>query len=212
MKPPFSPSSSDQEFLELLEKARAGSREALGQLIQRYRPYLMKLAHEEGDTNLQGKEGDSDVVQDSCTHALQAFEQFQGATSAEMRAWLRKILLRRLGDLRDQYFAIKRNVRAEVSLQDLAAAGGPEQGLVASVPSPSDLVVRQEERDLLESALKHLSELDRTIIEMRQKDGRPFADIARQLHLTEDAAHKRWVRAIRTLQEKVRRLNDKPTG
>ena len=206
------PSSSEQEFLELLSQARRGDQDALGQLIQRYRPYLMKIAHDEADASLQGKEGDSDIVQDACTKAYQIFLQFQGCTSSEMRAWLRKILLRRVGDLRDQYFAVKRDVRAEISLQDLATQDSCNDRLEATLSSPSEQVVRQEEREILETALKHLSELDRTIIEMRQKDGRSFADIARQLHLTEDAAQKRWVRAIQTLQEKVRRLDDNFNG
>lgn len=212
MKSPYFPSSSDQEFLELLKRARAGSQEALGELIQRYRPYLMKIARDQGDTNLQAKEGDSDIVQDACTKAYEVFRQFQGATSAEMRAWLRKILLRRLSDLRDEYFALKRNIRAEVSLQDLASKSGHGDHLEGSVSSPSEQVVRQEERDMLETALKRLPELDRAIIEMRQKEGRAFADIARQLNLSEEAAQKRWARAIQTLQESVRRLYDNSSG
>jgi RNA polymerase sigma-70 factor, ECF subfamily len=212
VNPPVYPSPSDQEFFELLTQARAGSKDALGQLIDRYRPYLMKLAHDEGDTDLQAKEGDSDVVQDACAKACQTFLQFQGGTSGEMRGWLRKILLSKLGDLRDQYFAFKRDVRAEVSLQDLADADSRNAHLEAATSSPSEYAVRNEERDMLEAALQHLTDDERAIIEMRQKEGRPFSDIARQLHLTEDAAQKRWARAIHSLQEKVRRLYDPTSG
>ena len=201
------PSDSDQEFIDLLELARKGDPDALGHLIDRCRPYLLKIAHEEGDADLQAKVGDSDMVQYTCLDAVRAFPQFRGRSSAEMLGWLRQILRYRINGIRDQFKADKRDLSAEISLQ-IDTDDSRNDNLQASTSSPSEQAVHQEERDLVERALRGLSELDRAIIEMRQKDGQAFAEIARQLHLTEEAAQKRWVRAIQTLKEKVRRPND----
>jgi RNA polymerase sigma-70 factor (ECF subfamily) len=192
--------------LDLLEEARAGSREAIGQLIERWRPYLMKIAHNEGDAHTRSKHGASDVVQDACAKAFQVFRTFQGGTSKDMRAWLRTILLHCLRDVRGHFDAAKRRALAEISLQDVDDSDGRNDALADDIGSPSEHAARSEERQIVEAALRGLSDLDRKIIELRQKDGRAFAEIARQLDLTEDAVQKRWARAIHTLQVKARRL------
>jgi RNA polymerase sigma-70 factor (ECF subfamily) len=206
------PSSSDQEFVELLAKARRGDADAIGELINRYRPYLLKIASDEADADLRAKDGDSDVVQDACTQAFKVFGKFAGRTGEEMRAWLRCILLRQLGDVRDRYRSHKRDIRAEVPLQDMVNQDSGNGQLAASISTPSEQVVHQEERDLVETALAALDPEDREIIKLRQKDGQPFADIARKLRISEDAAEKRWWRAIQNLREKVRRLYGRPNA
>ena len=199
--------AEENEFFQLLEKARQGDAAALGTLIERYRPYLLKIAFDEGDTNLQAKAGDSDVVQNTCLNALRGFRDFKGQTSLEMRAWLRQILLHQLNDLQDQFHAGKRNVAAEVPLQSFETPDSRNEALKDDASSPSAQIVRREENDWLEGALRELPELDRTIIEMRQKEGRPFAEIARAVQMSEDAVQKRWVRALKALQEKLERLD-----
>lgn len=200
-----SSSSSDHEFFELLEQARAGNPDALGLLIDRCRPYLLKIAYDEGDSALQSKEGDSDLVQYTCLDAVASFQQFRGRTSQEMLGWLKQILLSRLGDVRDHYGAQKRDIAAEIPLPF-----GLEEAAPAS--SPSEHAVQQEEREEFERALRALPESDRTIIEMRQKHGHAFGEIARLLHLTEPAARKRWARAIQALQDEVNRRYGRPAG
>lgn len=207
MKPTFTSDSSEHEFYRLLEQARSGDARALGLLIDRYRRYLLKIAFEEGDTDLQAKAGDSDLVQNTCLQAIRGFPGFHGHTSDDLRAWLRQILLNQLGDFKDQFHTRKRDIGEEVSLQALAGESGHLDGaLPDDASSPSAQIVRREEADWLDRALLELSELDRRIIEMRQKDGRPFAEIGQILGMSEDAAQKRWVRALHSLQEKVHRL------
>jgi RNA polymerase sigma-70 factor, ECF subfamily len=203
------PDSSDREFLDLLQQARRGDQRALGQLINRYRPYLLRIAYDEADTGLQAKDGDSDYVQDACVKAICAFHRFHGGTAREMRGWLRTILLGQINSARKQALAKKRNIRAEVPLQSIDAGDSHNEKLAVTKSSPPEQAVHQEERAILETALEDLSELDRVIFEMRQKDGCAFVEIARQLNLSEEAAQKRWARALNTLKQKVSRLDDR---
>jgi RNA polymerase sigma-70 factor, ECF subfamily len=205
---PFAP-SSDQEFLELLVKARQGDQRALGTLIDRYRPYLMKIAYEEADPDLQAKEGESDLVQDTYLKAVGAFQLFAGQTADEMRAWLRRILLNRINYRRIYYHADRRSVEAEIPLHALESDDNHKDKLDADISSPSEHAVRAEERQMLDTALQTLPELDRDIITLRQKDGCAFAEIARRLSLTKEVAQKRWMRAIQALEEKVNRLDER---
>src|SRR5947208_3256303 len=65
---PPSPRNGD-ELEELLRLARQGESEALGRLLQGYRPYLLRIAHDELPVALQTKAGSSDVLPDTVPHA-----------------------------------------------------------------------------------------------------------------------------------------------
>src|SRR6266498_925191 len=109
--------------------------------MQKYRPYLLKIAFEEGDTSLQSKAGDSDLVQNTCMQAIRLFRDFQGQTSNEMRAWLRQILVHQLADFRDQYHGGKRNVDAEIPLQTIDNQDSRNDKLKDDATSPSEHAV-----------------------------------------------------------------------
>jgi RNA polymerase sigma-70 factor (ECF subfamily) len=111
-----------------------------------------------------------------------------------------------IGNRRDRYRAEKRDVAAEVPLQDVDTGDSRNEKLAGSYSSPSEQMVRKEEIHVLERALSELRESDRDLIELRQKEGCEFAEIARRLNISEEAAQKRWVRALQALKEKVDRL------
>jgi RNA polymerase sigma-70 factor (ECF subfamily) len=208
VKSPLPSDSADHEFFHLLENARQGDADALGRLIENYRPYLLKIAFEEGDSNLNAKAGDSDLVQDTCLAAVRDFGHFKGKTTHEMRAWLRQILLHQVKDFRNQFRTNKRDINAEVPLQKLDVQDSRNDYLKDYADSPSKCIMLREDYDWLEKALAELPQLDRKIIELRQKDGRPFAEIASDVQMTEEAVQKRWVRAIQALQAKVGRPHE----
>jgi RNA polymerase sigma-70 factor, ECF subfamily len=203
---------SDQEFLELLVKARHGDQRALGILIDFYRPYLLKIAGDETDPDLQAKEGESDLVQDTYLKAVRAFRLFKGHTAEDLRAWLRRILLNRISGRRAHYHADRRSIDAEIPLQALDGQDNRNDDLDANITSPSEHAVREEERQIFEVALQSLPDVDRAIVALRQKDGCAFVEIARRLNMTKEAAQKRWVRAIQALEEKVKHLNERLPG
>ncbi|MBI2808423.1 MAG: sigma-70 family RNA polymerase sigma factor [Planctomycetes bacterium] len=172
----------------------------MDKLIDRHRPYLHTLAQDEADAGLKALP--AEIVQEACVHARQAFDQFRGSSSKDLNTWLRRILLNRVRDCHDRHLARKR----EVVLDHLASSGGAaDTADVAAVRTTqaAEQVVRQEDRDHFERALARLGDLDREVIQIRQKEGLAFVDIARQMGLTEEAAQKRWQRALQALQERV---------
>ncbi|HMF11160.1 MAG TPA: sigma factor, partial [Gemmataceae bacterium] len=84
--------ASRPEPSALLRFARAGDDEALGLLLEMYRPYLSLLARVQLGRRLRGKAGASDVVQDAFLGAHRDFVQFRGETEHEFLAWLRQVL------------------------------------------------------------------------------------------------------------------------
>src|SRR5262249_13094013 len=68
-----SPSPQPQGVDEWLALARGGSPEALGQLLELCRRYLLQVANAELETLLQAKAGASDLVQETFLEAQRVF-------------------------------------------------------------------------------------------------------------------------------------------
>jgi len=87
----------------LLQQARAGDRDALGRLLEGYRPYLLLLARMQIGRRLQGKADASDAVQEAFLGAHRDFGKFRGDSEREFLAWLRQVLASVLANLVRHY-------------------------------------------------------------------------------------------------------------
>jgi RNA polymerase sigma-70 factor (ECF subfamily) len=111
--------------------------------------------------------------------------------------------------IRERFQAAKRKVQLEQPLPtgDDSAASHVAPPAPSSA-RPDNILVTKEQRIILEMALEELSESDKQIICLRQKDGCDFLEIAQKLNMSLDAVKKRWVRAVQNLRKKVSRLYD----
>ena len=189
-----------------LPAARAGSREALGKVLEAARQYLLSIARQEFDSDLHAKNSPSDVVQETFVEAQRDFGQFRGDTEAELLAWLRQLLLHRVGKLRRRYRDTqKRRLSREVALGGDDSSGGPAAGLTADTPSPSGQAMENERDEALQAALGRLPEDYRRVITLRYEEQLPFEEIGRLLQRSPDAARKLWARAVERLHEELER-------
>jgi len=187
-----------------LAAARAGSREALGQVLEAARQYLLSIARQEFDPDLRAKNSPSDVVQETFVEAQRDFGQFQGDTEAELLAWLRQLLLHRVGKLRRRYRDTqKRRLAREVALGGDDSTDGPAGGLAANTLSPSGQAMEHEEDQALREALGRLPEDYRRVITLRYQEQLPFEQIGELLQRSPDAARKLWARAVERLHEEL---------
>jgi len=200
--PSEAPGPSKQDTLaQQLEAARNGTRESLGRVLETCRPYLLLIAGEELDSDLQAKAGASDLVQDTLLEAQRGFADFKGDTHRQLLAWLRRILLNNLANFNRRYRRTqRRQVAREVSLD----ADPRLSGLLKSDSStPSGKTIRREEVEALEQALLKLPEHYRQVIVMRHRENRSFAEIGKQLERSADAARMLWWRALENLAEQL---------
>src|SRR4051794_37421346 len=86
-----------------LPGARAGAPEALGQLLEAWRGYLLVVAQRELDPDLRAKGGASDLVQETFLEAQRDFPRFHGDSEAELLAWLRRLLLNNVANFTRSY-------------------------------------------------------------------------------------------------------------
>ncbi len=187
-----------------LPAARAGSREALGKLLEATRQYLHNIAQQELDPDLRAKNSPSDVVQETFVEVQRAFERFQGDTEAELLAWMRQLLLHRVGKLRRRYRDTqKRRLAREVALGGDDSSDGPVGGLAANMPSPSGQAMEHEQAQALQAALGRLPEDYRRVITLRYEEQLTFEEIGQLLQRSPDAARKLWARAVERLHEEL---------
>src|SRR5262245_349391 len=152
----------------LLAAARAGSREGLGQALEACRAYLLGVANKELDHALQAKGGASDLVQETFLEAQRDFPRFQGSSEAELLAWLRQILLHRLGKFARRFSGTqKRQVASEVPLTTDGSSTNWHVQLAADASSPSGLAMAQEQAESLRQALERLPEDYRQVLALR---------------------------------------------
>src|SRR5436190_16314301 len=104
-------------FDQQLAQARAGSTEAMGNVLEACRGYLQLVAGGRLDATLQAKGGASDMIQETFLEAQRDFGQFHGTSEAELLAWLRRLLLNNLSNFARHYRGTdKRAVGREVAV------------------------------------------------------------------------------------------------
>ena len=187
-----------------LPPARAGSREALGEVLEACRRYLLRIAQEELAPDLRAKGGASDLVQETFLEAQRDFAGFQGASEAELLAWLRHLLHHRAAKFARRYrTAKKRQLSREVRLDSGNSSAMPRVELRADIPTPSSQAMAHEEDQALHEALARLPEDYRRVIALRHQEGRSFEEIGESMQRSPEAARKLWARAVERLQHEL---------
>lgn len=190
---------SSEEYLLCLNAARDGSRESLGRLLQTYRGYLLLVARERLNRKLAAKADALDLVQESLFEAVRDFRQFHGTTSAEMRAWLRRLLVNNLASFSRRFRpGGKRAIGREVAVGTL-----DWPWMLVQTVSPGSALDAQEQADRLALAVQHLSPDSQEVLRLRYLEQESFDQIAEQMQRTANAVRKLWARAIKALREEL---------
>jgi RNA polymerase sigma-70 factor (subfamily 1) len=184
----------------LVAAAKAGSSEALGEVLQRFRPVLMKRARMYLDGDLTLKLGESGLVQETFLAAVRCFTDFHGSSEQEVANWLTHILIRRLQDVRKQFRGAKRDVRRERPLtKDVAARLSARQDHFTE----RDDTREERESDLMRQAFYRLSEDHKEVVRLHLAKKMSFKDVAAFLNCSEQAAQQLWTRAVRLLSKEA---------
>jgi len=138
--------------------ARTGCREALGQALEGWRHYLLRIAHEELPPDLRAKGSASDLVQEAFLEASHAFEDFRGESEQQFRAWLRQLLRRRISKLGRRYcLTKKRRLGREQAHVGMAGSQDGKVELPGNAPTPAQ-VMEDEQAQALKTVLERLPE------------------------------------------------------
>ena len=180
---------------QLFDQARGGDTNALGSLFQEFQLYVRMLARAIEHRRLQGRLGESDLIQDALLEAHRGFPAFRGGTLAEFTAWLRQIVIGSVGrTLRTHLGTGKRNMSLEQRTQFIKPLIDPRS-------SPSQQAARHEEVAQIAALLEGLPEDMRQVLVGRHIDGLSHAELGAQLGRTEAAVRMVYLRALRRLRD-----------
>ena len=194
-------STSSTKWLDHLDAARAGDRDALGKLLQTHWGLLWKQAIVQIDESLQGKQAASDLVQETFFDAQRCFQDFRGSTPDELQAWLKAILSNNVRDVWRQYAGSqKRQASLEIpftSENKDARKNGTESG------TPSAQFQKQEKIVAVQRVLDALPEHYARVIRLRHWEALSFETIAAKMEKTPDAVRQLWYRALELFTERM---------
>jgi RNA polymerase sigma-70 factor, ECF subfamily len=201
--------SANLKLDDLLERARLGDGGARDHLLELYRQRLRQMIDLRLDRRLRARVDPSDVVQEALAEAFQHLDVYLEERPVPFYPWLRQFAFNRLLDLhRRHLLAQKRSAKREVSASEIMDGSGVclTDRFVASVSSPSQRAVREEERNKVQAALLALPERDREILVLRYMEMLSTAETASVLGISEGAVKVRLFRAL----ERIRALLPPP--
>ena len=193
-----------EDFWGDLSAARGGSREALGRTLESCRRYLLTVARDELNPDLQAKGGASDLVQDTFLDAQASFGGFRGNSEGELRTWLRRLLHHRAAKFGRRYRGTQKR-RVDREGRALAPASVFQVG---AGPTPSTAVMADEEAGRLQQALERLPDDYRRVVTFRYVEQFSFEEIGRRMDRTPNAARLLWLRAIERVRQELGRRHE----
>ena len=173
--------------------------------LEQYRSYLKALADMQLNPRIRAKEDVSDVVQLTLMQAHQHLMSYRGASEAELRAWLKRILINRLINLSKRYTAQKRDVRRELSIdhQLEQSAARLASHLAGDQSTPSQRMMNEERGEQVAEAMATLLDDERTAVLLKHVHNFRVAEIAEYLDRTPDAIAGLLRRALKKLRNRL---------
>src|SRR5438270_3380329 len=198
----------------LLERVAAGDQASWAALLARHEDRLRRMIAFRLDQRMQGRVDPSDVLQEAQLEAWQHVADYLRQPALPFFLWLRGIAHNKLRELHRHHLGTQmRDAGREVSIYRGTFPEATSAALAAQLlghgTRPSEAAVRAEVKIRLQEALNSMEPLDREVLALRHFEQLSNDEAAQVLALQESAASKRYVRALKRLQEA---LNSMPGG
>jgi RNA polymerase sigma-70 factor (ECF subfamily) len=191
---------------DLLRRAAAGDQQCWCTLVARHEERLRRLVDFRLDRRLQGRIDASDVIQEVYVEVAAHLHDYLQQPGMPFYLWLRGIAGNKLLELHRHHLGTEmRDAAREVSLYRGAFPEATSAALAAQLlghmTRPSEAAVRVEMKIRLQEALNSMDALDREVLALRHFEHLTTAETARVLGISEAAAGKRYLRALKRLKE-----------
>jgi RNA polymerase sigma-70 factor (ECF subfamily) len=196
--------TTNSRVIRLIRRARDGDGEALGELLQRYRPYLKILARRYLDSRVEVRLDASDLVQQTCLSVFGRIQGFVGDNEQEFIAWVRAIHENNIRNaIRDHSLVARRSVGRETSSgnERLASHADP-----ADEASPSQRLLASERAVRLAAAMQDLPEDQSEAVRLRYLEGWPLARIAEHMQRSFDSVAGLVKRGLIGLRKRLKEM------
>ena len=172
---------------QLLQRAKAGDRTALEDLMARYRPRLVRWASGRLPDYARSLLDTADLVQETLLRAIEGLDHIEVGQPGQFQAYVRQAVLNRI---RDQVRWARRRPGTAEELEEFED----------TAPSPLESAIGAELLERYEGALEQLSETERRLIHFRIELDFSYEEIAAVMERgSPDAARMAVGRAVRKL-------------
>jgi len=182
----------------LLERAQAGSADALNALFERCAGKLLALIRVRMGRGLRAHLESQDILQAVLLKAFQRIDQFQRADAGSLMAWLARIAENEIRDQADHHRRQRRDPAR------VCRTEGAADHLADQVRSLVSGLVFNETLRRIERALDELEEPHREVIVLRMFEELSFQEIGERLGRSPDACRMLLARALTALSLKTR--------
>lgn len=191
--------------------------ETLTEAFDEHRDRLRRMVQMRLDWRLQPRVDASDVIQEAYVEAFSRFETYQREQPMPLFLWLRFLVAERLTTLHRHHLGVKkRTANREVPLHRRAMPEASSIALVARLmdakTTPSQAALRSERAERLQAMLNDMDEIDREVLTLRHFEHLTRSESAAVLGITEAAAGKRYLRALRRLKDVMNEESEEADG
>ena len=162
MRPRSVPTTTATSDDELVRRARGGELGAFGELVDRHRDVVVRVA-----ARIVGPGDAEDVAQDAFLRAFHRLGRLKG--DAQFRPWLLRITHNASLDQLDRRARVARAEATEEEVDEVAEL---------RERSPARLIEARERRDRLARKLQLLRPEHRAVLVLRDLEGLPYEEIA----------------------------------
>lgn len=180
--------TSQARIEDLLRKAQAGDRCALGELFEAYRERLIKRIRSRSGRRVKQELDPEDVLQETFLKAFETVSLFKSKGEDSFFRWLSAIAEHLILN------ASRKRVPDPLEVKPEPASGNV---------SPSKALRRKERFDRLDQAVQGLTEDQRQVVLMARVDGLTARQIAHRMGRTEEAVRQLLARALRRLKRTI---------
>lgn len=193
-----------------LRRLRESGPQELAKQFGDLRADLRRMVDLRMDQRLTARLDPSDVVQDAFIEASRRLPEYLDSPGVSPRIWLRQVTRQTLAVLyRFHQTAEKRDVNREVNPYE--ASPDAESMVVEfeeSIVSPHSAIARVEVARKLRSVIDSMDRNDREVLALKALEQLSFEEVAAELGISQEAAMKRFQRAILRLGQIASEIED----
>jgi RNA polymerase sigma-70 factor (ECF subfamily) len=194
------------DVTHLIDRLRAGDRQALAELFHGYRQRLRRMVELRVDTRLRARLDASDVLQEAYLDLAGDFDAYRAEPKLQPLLWMRLHVGRRLTMLHRRHLGTgMRDAGLEISLYREALPQASSAALASMLlgrhTSPTQAAQRAERLLRIQEALNTLDPIDREVLALKHFEELSRAETAEVLGISPEAAAKRYFRALKRLKE-----------
>lgn len=193
---------------QILSRFEDCSSEALSHYFDEWRPELRRIVACRVGATMRKRIDPSDVLQEAFITAAKRIEKHIESPKVSTFKWMQSICFQVISVLYKRHFTTsKRSVLREASFSQDSLLTSIAK-FEASVTSPSERMIKNEEQERILDLVSQLSENDQAILYLRHVKEFSNHEAALFLEIDYETAKKRYSRALKRLTRMVNRASE----